>query len=251
MRVITPSTPLFNQPDVMSGRETDALFGEAVEVISHQDTHQTGWAEVNLSTDGYQAWAQTKDLGQAPLPTHHVIVPRSLITQNPDIKSPSKGYLPLGALVTASDEGELLALYNDQGILGYMPRHHALPLGQFVDDYVKIAEDLMNVPYCWGGRDTIGIDCSALVQLSLAAAGVKTPRNTGDQEKAIGTSLNNLDELQRGDLVFWKGHIGIMTDAETLLHANAHHHMVAAENLREAIPRLEDAAGPITRLARI
>ena len=110
---------------------------------------------------------------------------------------------------------------------------------------------MIGTPYRWGGRDSMGFDCSALVQLSLGAAGQKVMRNSGDQEKTIGRDLDHIDDLARGDLVFWKGHVGIMADGQRLLHANMHHAMTAIEELRSALPRLEKAAGPITRLARI
>lgn len=246
--VITSSTPIFNKADVMSGRETDALYGEAI-TIHAQDGE---WCDATLTTDGYRGWIKSADLGDAPAPTHHVVVPRTLVTNSPNIKSPHLAYLPLGAMVCAvpSDDGTAeLRLAN--GITGYCPMRHLLPIGEYLDDYVAVAEALISTPYLWGGRDTIGLDCSALVQLSLAATGIKVMRNTGDQEKTIGTDIANIDDLQRGDLVYWKGHIGIMTNSQTLLHANAYHGMVAAEDLRAALPRLHQAAGPITRLARI
>ena len=249
-QIITPSAAMMAQPDALSGRETDALYGEAVTLIKQQDD----WVEVVLETDGYQAWVETSSLGQLPPATHHIIAPRALLTVTPDIKSPAVGYLPLGALISAEDghnDQDTLAVTGQDGIKGYIPQHHALPLGEYCPDYVTVAEGMIGTPYRWGGRDSIGFDCSALVQLSLAAAGQKVMRNSGDQEKTIGHSLDHIDDLRRGDLVFWKGHVGIMADGHTLLHANMHHAMTAVEDLRSALPRLETAAGPITRLARI
>lgn len=252
LRIITPSTPMMAAPDAMSGRETDALFGEGITLHSRKGD----WAEVTLATDGYRAWIKAADFAERPDPSHHVVVPRALATATPYIKSPHRFHLPLGALVTATPaEGDIMAIHdgttNDaDDILGYLPARHLLPIGQYVEDYVAIAEALISTPYLWGGRDSMGFDCSALVQLTLAAAGQKAPRNTGDQEPVLGTTLENIDELQRGDLVFWAGHVGIMTDGEMMIHANAHHHMVATENLRAALPRLQAAAGPVTRLAR-
>ena len=249
-QIITPSAAMMALPDALSGRETDALYGEAVTLIKRQGD----WAEVVLETDGYQAWVETISLGQLPPATHHIIAPRALLTVTPDIKSPALGYLPLGALICAEADHEdqnTLAVIGADGIKGYIPQHHALPLGQYCTDYVSVAETMIGTPYRWGGRDSIGFDCSALVQLSLAAAGQKVMRNSGDQEKTIGTTLDHIDDLRRGDLVFWKGHVGIMADGQRLLHANMHHAMTAIEDLRSALPRLEKAAGPITRLARI
>ena len=249
-QIITPSAAMMAQPDALSGRETDALYGETVSVIKQQGD----WVEVVLETDGYQAWVESTCLGQLPPATHHVINPRALLTATPDIKSPAMGYLPLEALISAEADHEdqnTLAVTGQNGIKGYIPQHHALPLGQYCADYVTVAEGMIGTPYRWGGRDSIGFDCSALVQLSLAAAGQKVMRNSGDQEKTIGNTLDHVDDLKRGDLVFWKGHVGIMTDSQHLLHANMHHAMTAVEDLRSALPRLEKAAGPITRLARI
>jgi cell wall-associated NlpC family hydrolase len=248
MRVIVASSAIHYAPNAMSGRETEALFGEGV--IVHQTADD--WSDITLETDGYRGWIRSSDLGSALPPTHHVIVPRTLMTAGVDIKSPHQHHLPLGALITTGgrDENGVMAAHGADSVLGYIPASHVLPLGQYVDDYVAVAEGLMNTPYLWGGRDSLGIDCSALVQLSLAAAGVKAGRNSGDQEKIIGETLADTSLLRRGDLVFWRGHVGIMADAETLLHANAYHHMVFAESLKEALPRLHEAVGPVTRLVR-
>ena len=259
LRIITPSAGMFNKASAQSGRETDALFGECVDVLQHRDGddgHQ--WADIILKTDGYQAWIRDDVLGRMHAPSHHVIAPRALMTIEPDIKSPSAGYLPMGSLIhsKAVEESRFMAVHGpeldngDDPVIGYIMADHVLATGAYIDDYVTAAESLIGSPYRWGGRDSFGFDCSALVQLSMAAAGHAVPRNSSDQEKAIGTSLQHLDDLQRGDLVFWKGHVGIMQDEERLLHANMWHGMTASENLREALPRLDEAAGPITRLAR-
>jgi len=245
-RIITPSTPIMAAPDDASGRETDALYGEAVTVLSdHGD-----WAKIRLETDGYEGFIRKTTMGDLPPPTHHIITPRALLTAEPSIKSPAAGYIPLGGLIHGEVKGDTIAVTGQAGISGYIPHHHALPLEVYADDYVAIAEGLIGTPYRWGGRDSIGFDCSALVQLSLAASGVTVMRNSGDQEKTIGTTLSDVEDLRRGDLIFWKGHVGIMANADTLLHANMHHAMTAKEPLRSALPRLESTAGPITRLAR-
>jgi cell wall-associated NlpC family hydrolase len=247
-KIITPAAGMYNKPDDQSGRETDALFGEEVEVLSERGD----WAEVILKTDGYQAWIQKNNLGDLPEATHHIIAPRALITVAPDIKSPAAGYFPMGSrvMVSGAVKNRMIPIQYINGQAGYIMADHVLPIGDYVKDYVTSAESLMGTPYRWGGRDSFGFDCSALVQLSMATAGMPVPRNSGDQEKTIGTIIDNVDELRRGDLVFWKGHVGIMRDAENLLHTNMWHGMTASENLRAALPRLEKAAGSITRLAR-
>ena len=119
------------------------------------------------------------------------------------------------------------------GTPGFVPRVHISPLTASCQDWVSVAEQLIGSPYRWGGRASTGLDCSALVQLSLALGGKAVPRDSGPQH-AIGYALDETDELQRGDLVFWVGHVGIMQDGDRLLHANAHHMAVASEPLAVA-----------------
>lgn len=248
LQIITASTPLYLEPDQTSNRETDALFGESVQILAENGP----WCEVILRTDGYQGWIHRESLGEGLPPTHYVAVPRGLMTVTPDIKSPAAGILPLMALVAADEaEADVMAIRNPAGITGYLPARHLRPLGSPVSDWVATAESLMGTPYRWGGRDSIGIDCSALVQLALATGGYKVMRNSSDQEKTLGSTIVSSAELTRGDLVFWKGHVGIMTDPETLLHANMHHAMTAKEPLAEAVTRLEKLDLPVTRFARV
>ena len=250
--VTRPSAPVHFEADHASGRETDALFGEAVEVLRSD----AGWSEIILATDGYQGWIETAALGPAPIADHYVLTPRCLMTTSPDIKSPAAGWLPMMAQVkaTASADG-IMAVHavadGEDKIIGHVPAHHLRPLGHVVADWVAVAESLISTPYRWGGRDGIGIDCSALVQLSLAAGGIRAMRNSGDQEKTLGQTIDHRAGLIRGDLVFWKGHVGIMTDPDTLLHANMHHAMTATEPLTAALTRLEKIDLPATRFARV
>ncbi|MGC6484840.1 MAG: NlpC/P60 family protein [Candidatus Puniceispirillales bacterium] len=248
MRLIRPSAPLHLEPDSRSNRETDILFGEAVTI------HETaaGFSQVTLKTDGYPGWVETAALGEAPAPDHVVCTPRALMTASPDIKSSSTGWLPMAAQVSASPAApEVMAIHGHDGVIGHIPAHHLMPLEATVADWVAVAESLIGTPYRWGGRDGIGLDCSALVQLALSFAGIRAKRNSSDQEKTLGHTIDPAAGLERGDLVFWKGHVGIMANPETLLHANMHHAMTASEPLAEAITRLEGLGLPVTRFARL
>lgn len=247
-RIAVPSSAIYLEPDAKSGLETEALFGE--EIFIHQQNND--WTEITLVTDNYHGWIRTNDYKDYLPPTHHIIAPRSFATISLDVKSSSLMYLPLGALVRGEAyDDKLLKIYNAEGKTGFIPHQHALPIGSFVDDYVHVAEMLIGTPYRWGGRDSMGIDCSALVQLSLGAAGNKVMRNSGDQERTSGIVLEKEDQPKRGTLVFWDGHVGIMQDQENLLHANQFHGMVASENLQAAIPRLEGATKSITRFVQV
>jgi cell wall-associated NlpC family hydrolase len=130
---------------------------------------------------------------------------------------------------------------------------HLKPIASVEPDFVSVAAMFCNVPYYWGGKSALGVDCSGLVQLALEACGIAALRDSDMQEASLGSRLmvNDLDSLRRGDLVFWKGHVGIMTDERTLLHANGHHMMVVAEPLKDAVARIATRYGDITSIRRM
>ena len=247
-QIIRPAAPMRAEPSQQSGLETEALFGEEISILEDAGA----WVRARLETDGYEAWLETSNLGQLPTPTHRVNVVRTLITSDKNIKTPSLGYLPFGALVAVTSKAYGVAeIALGNGGKGYIPVRHFAPLDARIADWVQCAEQFLGVPYHWGGRNSIGFDCSALVQLALMAGGVAAPRNSGDQAHALGKTLPENAALKRGDCIFWRGHVGIMQDAKQLLHANAWHGMVASEPLAEAHARIEKIEGAITRMARM
>ena len=150
-------------------------------------------------------------------------------------------------------------------LCGFVFAGHLRPLARREPDFVAVAEGLVGAPYLWGGKTSQGVDCSGLVQISLAQAGIAAPRDTDLQQARLGRALDpvadfsnaalptaDLAGLARGDLVFWKGHVGIMTDPQTLLHATAYTMSVIREPLRPARDRiLAGKGGPITAIRRL
>jgi cell wall-associated NlpC family hydrolase len=135
---------------------------------------------------------------------------------------------------------------------GYVPARHLAPLDVMAHDPVAVAESLLGVPYLWGGKTSLGVDCSGLVQIALAACGIKSPRDSAPQERALGTPVaTDLSGLRRGDLLFWKGHVAMLRDAETLIHANAFHMAVAIEPIAEAIARIGRSGSEMTSIRRM
>jgi len=135
----------------------------------------------------------------------------------------------------------------------YVPALHLASLDFVEPDFVAVAERFLGVPYLWGGKTALGLDCSGLVQVALTATGRICPRDSDMQEQALGALVPHAEEgaLQRGDLVFWKGHVAIVRDGATLIHANAFHMAVAIEPLGEAITRISEAGSEITSVRRI
>ncbi|GLS46500.1 NlpC/P60 family protein [Methylobacterium brachythecii] len=246
-RVVAPSAPLRKRPDSEAGYETEAVMGEAVTLYEARD----GFAFVQLGLDGYVGYLPEAALGPIGAePTDRVTALRTFLYPAPNMKRPNLGHLSLGAtFASEAREGDYLRIRPG----AYIVADHAGDLGDRQPDFCATAERLVGTPYLWGGRTSLGLDCSGLVQLSLLMAGMACPRDTDMQEAALGEPLRlGLDGLQRGDVVFWKGHVGLMLDAERLIHANGHHMTVAVEPLREAVERIaEKSFGAVTSIRRL
>lgn len=237
------STFLRGHPRFDASFESEALKGEHVHVFDEQE----GWAWIQLMRDGYVGYVPSEDLVKGWLaPTHQICVPRSFVYLVPDIKTPLLMALSLNAQVTVIGEHHNFFKTSENGFI-YAPHLSHLEANQ--NDVATVAEQMMNIPYLWGGKTSLGLDCSALVQLSLQACGHEAPRDSDMQEKVLGEPVAH-DVLQRGDLVFWKGHVGMMQNATHMIHANAHHMMVSSEPLNNVIQRA-GSNSPITSIRRI
>jgi cell wall-associated NlpC family hydrolase len=243
--VIEPIAPVRRAPSHEARLDTQALLGETVVVY---ETTEEGWAWGQLETDGYVGWLSANALGRpGPAATHKVSAPRTIAFPAPDIKLTPAAALPMGARLAVARQDERFAVTANGW---HLPIAHLSPIKAKAQDFVAIAEEYLHTPYLWGGKTSLGIDCSGLVQVALQAAGTTCPRDSDMQELALG-KVSTLGELRRGDLVFWKGHVAIARDSETLLHANAHHMAVAIERIGEAVARIKAAGSDVTSVKRL
>jgi cell wall-associated NlpC family hydrolase len=243
--VIAPTAPLRHAPAPDAPLDTEALKGERVSVF---EISEEGWAHGELEADGYVGYLPDAALGPLGLPpTHKVAALRTLVFPGPSNRLPPIEALPLGArLAIVRNEGPLAV--TAQG--GYVPARHLVPLGRDESDFVAVAERFLGTPYLWGGKTSFGLDCSGLLQVALSACGIPCPRDSIVQEQAFPRSSAPIEKLMRGDLVFWKGHVAIVRDAATLLHANAFHMEVALESIAEAVARIHAAGSDVTSVRR-
>ena len=229
-----PAAALRRRPESGAEQLDQILFGERFEVLDEA----AGFAWGQASRDGYVGYVALADLALPPVasPTHRVAALHTYAFEEPDIKTRAAGPYPINALITEeARDGRFVKAAG----AGWIVAEHLAPVGVFETDFVAVAERCVGAAYLWGGRESAGLDCSGLVQLALFACGRACPRDT-DQQAQMGVAVA-AGETARGDLVFWRGHVGIILDGGRLLHANAHHMAVAIEPLAGAIERIRAA----------
>ena len=247
-RILAASAPLRRAPDAAAPLETEALHGEIAVVYEERGD----WAWAQLARDSYVGYLPTAALAAPVEPTHRVAALRAHAYANASVREPPRLALSLGALLRVERfDGDFAV--TPEGLRVYA--QHLARIDSFERDFVAVAERFAETPYLWGGRTSEGIDCSGLIQSALGAAGIKAPRDSDMMEAALGAPLpvaEARNRLRRGDLIFWKGHVGVMRDAETLLHANGWHMKVVSEPLEEARARIvAHTLGAVTSIRRL
>jgi len=249
LEVVAPAAPLRREPRPDAALDTEALKGERVTIY---DANEDGWSWGQLAGDGYVGWLPSAALAPpGSAPTHKVAALRTLVFPGPSIKLPPLEALPLGATLAIARVQDRMAITPSGA---YLPAAHLVPIGSYESDFVALAERFVGVPYLWGGKTALGLDCSGLVQIALTACGMTCPRDSDMQEATLGervAAAPDFSDWRRGDLVFWKGHVAIVRDRTSFVHANGFHMAVAVEPLADALARIRAAGSEVTSVRRI
>lgn len=241
--------PLRRGPDPEASLDTEALRGQSV-AVSRAEVD--GWVRARLLADGYEGYLPTAALVPlGPAASHRVVVPRTLGFPTANFKHPPIAALTMGACVRIVQHEERYAVTSEGE---FLIASHLEPIDSYAPDPVSVAETLLRAPYLWGGKSILGIDCSGLVQLALSQCGVDAPRDSHQQEAALGSAVG-LDlppaGLRRGDLLFWPGHVAMARGDGTMIHATAHTMMVVIEDVAAALTRIAAAGEKLRSIRRL
>lgn len=243
MQIAAPAAPLRPRPDPAAALDTELILGEPFDLYERKN----GWAWGQSGLDGYVGYLPEEALGPALTPTHRVKTLAAQVYAEPALKHPPIAQYPFGAQLEVAERRQDYA----RTPKGWVPCDQLQPLDAPEADWVAVAERFFGVSYVWGGRSALGLDCSALVQLARQAGGHECPRDS-DMQSGLGATLAPDAALLRGDLIFWKGHVGIMLDAARMIHATAFTMQVRIEALSQAAARIEAKEfGAIQRRARL
>jgi Bacterial dipeptidyl-peptidase Sh3 domain/NlpC/P60 family len=252
LEVRDAQAPVRREPAPDAPLDTEALHGERVVIF---EQNEEGWCWGQLGFDGYVGWMPANALSlPGPPPTHRIAALRTFVFPGRSIKAPPIDALSLGSRVAVKPQQRDLSDGLTDLASGFcVPTRHLAPVETRESDFVAVAERFAGVPYLWGGKTSLGLDCSGLVQVALTASGVVCPRDSDMQERALGAALpiDDLAGLRRGDLMFWRGHVAIVRDEHSIVHANAFDMAVAIEPIEEAVRRIADAGSQVTSIKRL
>lgn len=245
MSGVLPAAAMRASPSLDAEQTSELLFGEGFALLDLTG----GWAWGYSLADHYVGYLAAEALGAPIAPTHRVDMIEAMLHSAPDAASGGPAVLPRGALVMGDAEGEWLKTSH-----GYLPLAGLVEVGHEHDDPAAVAEAMAGTPYLWGGRTAKGIDCSGLVQLAWASAGIQLPRDSDLQLAALGADKDiAAADLARGDLVFFPGHVGIMADGRNLVHASRRWMETKVEPLADVVARFaeEGHQPPVSGMKRL
>jgi cell wall-associated NlpC family hydrolase len=237
-RVVVPMADLSASPG--GALERQLPWGTRFVVVDRA----AGWVFGQSDRGGYCGWLREGAVDEAAEPTHWVHTLATHAYPEPRVQAAPAVWLSHGTKLAVGGVTGAWARTD----AGFIPAGHLRKVGDWEDDPVTVAARFIGVPYLWGGNGAAGLDCSGLVQAALMACGMDCPGDS-DQQRSLGVDVT--DAPRRGDLMFWKGHVAMVSGPDQIIHANGHAMCVAYEGLDAAVARIAAEGLPLLMRRRL
>jgi hypothetical protein len=246
--IINPSCNIYLEPNIHSEMVSEVLFGEQLEVVKR--IHK--WIYIKLNLDHYSGWIEEQNLIEYVKPTHRVITQKTIIKKEPDIKSNSISYISMGSFVKVlSIQKKWAKFLLPKDNVGYIPKNHIKPLDLKENNWIEKSILMLGIPYLWGGRGLVGIDCSGLIQVTFQASGLEIPRDTKDQVIFAEKNFMKKEKISKNCILFWNGHVAFANNEDSIIHASASAMSVICEPVLGSITKIEKITNSQTNIFKI
>ncbi|WP_085473034.1 C40 family peptidase [Sphingobacterium psychroaquaticum] len=213
--------PLRAEASHRSEMVSQVLFGEEFVILQEE----ADWAFVRLHDPVYEGWIQKGQyVSLEPMPGGTASLIESLVV---DVEGATARtaervvHLVPGTKIMINDyRATTTEWFEIEGKL------RKPTIDDFDVELKRLVTHYKDTPYLWGGRSDAGIDCSGLTLACYRHFGIDLPRDAYQQAE-LGEVVDFLSEIKAGDLAFFDNadgkitHVGMMLDAETILHASA------------------------------
>ena len=206
-----PKANMNLKPDSNSEVVSQILYGEKFKIFSENK----GWLKIKTIYDNYIGYIRKDKFFKKFNPTNKIYVLKSRIYKKKDNKFlKTNNYLYFGSSVSVKNkDNKFIEFENNR----WIKKKDTRSINHFEKNFSKIFKLFLNTKYLWGGKTSQGIDCSALIQIYFYYNRIFFPRDTKDQIKYCKKKINK--KLVKGDIIFWKGHVGICVNNKKFIHA--------------------------------
>jgi len=226
-----PFSNIYKLPNKRSEVTSQILYGEKFKILSKRK----GWIKIKSLYDRYSGFIKNKKYINELKILYKVSSIQANIFKNPNVKT--KKILYFGSKIPLIEKKNGFVRFEKNQ---WVKLKDIKKITHKEKDFVKIFKLFLKTKYVWGGKTNKGIDCSALLQIFFYYNNLFYPRDTKDQIKYSIKKISK--KFEKGDIIFWKGHVAICINSKQLIHAYGPEKRVLIMPIKKTIKRILDTA---------